>query len=308
MYQIMKSIIREFLTFSRSERRGIFTLVFLILLIQTLRFIYPYFLDKEYHLSEKEVRMFAIWALQEQEKEFDKTNSNTKFKSKKIIAENCFLFDPNVLDVNGWQKLGYSIRQAEAAVKYVSKGGRFYQKDDLKKLFFIEEDDYEILKPFIRLPEKADGIVRNHYGKNMLPVKRGNDKIIIELNKADSVELLKLKGIGPYRASGIIRYRKRLGGFYSPSQLLEIKGFPDSLFQKIANQIKTDGSLIKKININSIAKEELQKHPYGWYGIGNSIVNYRTKHGPFRNADDLRKILAIKPEMIERLLPYLNFE
>ena len=69
-----------------------------------------------------------------------------------------------------------------------------------------------------------------------------------------------------------------------------------------------DSSRIKRIPINSISLEELQKHPYCWYGVGKSIVNYRGNHGPFRSLADLQKIYALKPDQRERLSHYVSFE
>jgi competence protein ComEA len=131
---------------------------------------------------------------------------------------------------------------------------------------------------------------------------------LLELNGADTLALQQLRGIGPYWARRIARQRDLLGGFFNADQLLEMKGFTDSMLLKIKPQIWLDTSIIRKIAINSISDIDLQKHPYCWYGVGKSIVNYRAKHGPFKEAGDLRKIIAIRPEQLERLLPYLLFE
>ena len=49
-------------------------------------------------------------------------------------------------------------------------------------------------------------------------------KIIkVELNTADSAMLDAVRGIGPYYAKKILRYRELLGGYYSVEQLKEIK-------------------------------------------------------------------------------------
>ena len=92
------------------------------------------------------------------------------------------------------------------------------------------------------------------------------------------------------------------------NQLKEIKGFDDTLIADLSRYLTVDSMRINRIRINTIAPDELQKHPYCWYGVGKSIVNYRSKHGQFRSTDDLRKIYALKPEQIERLSHYLSFE
>ena len=120
----------------------------------------------------------------------------------------------------------------------------------------------------------------------------------LELNTTDSVSLLRVKGIGPFRASKIIRHRTRLGGFWSLNQLKEIKGFDDTLITGLSRYLTVDSMRIIRIRINTITPEELQKHLNCLYGVGKSIVNYRNKHGQFRSTDDSRKIYPLKPEPV----------
>jgi DNA uptake protein ComE-like DNA-binding protein len=111
-----------------------------------------------------------------------------------------------------------------------------------------------------------------------------------------------------FRAKKIWEYREKIGGFYSINQLLEIKSFPDSLLDLVAEQVTIDASLIRKIRINHISSEEISKHPYCWYGVGKTIVNYRSKHGPFSKPEDLLKIYSIKPETYAKLVHYISLE
>ena len=50
----------------------------------------------------------------------------------------------------------------------------------------------------------------------------------------------------------------------------------------------------------------------GWHKLGlrdktiHTIINYRSKGGQFRQPDDIKKIWGIRPEEVERLLPYIH--
>ena len=83
--------------------------------------------------------------------------------------------------------------------------------------------------------------------------------------------------------------------------LIFISVFYNSAF----GQIKIDTNLITKIPINTCTIEELQKHPYCWYGVGKIIGNYRSKHGAFQSLSEIKNIYAVKPEIFEKLRHYL---
>ena len=69
---------------------------------------------------------------------------------------------------------------------------------------------------------------------------------------ANSSDLLFIKGIGPKRASRIIKYRNRLGGFKNINQLNEVYGIDSTVYiNLISNTILKEDSAINKINLNA---------------------------------------------------------
>jgi DNA uptake protein ComE-like DNA-binding protein len=38
------------------------------------------------------------------------------------------------------------------------------------------------------------------------------------------------------------------------------------------------------------------------------MVAYRKEHGPYRRLEDLKKVIALNEDLIDRLAPYLSFE
>lgn len=126
----------------------------------------------------------------------------------------------------------------------------------------------------------------------------------VEINSADSVDLLKLK-IPGYLISKIILYRKQLGGYANRFQLLEIYHFPESIFERIHSLLQVNTSLILPIGVNSKSEEELALHPYLSYKEAKAIVLYRKNNGDIKNQEDFEKINAIETETKERLKPYL---
>jgi DNA uptake protein ComE-like DNA-binding protein len=202
---------------------------------------------------------------------------------------------------NDWVKIGFTQKEASSIIKFQNKSGGFKFKEDLKKLYCMSDERFLSLEPFLNLPEKTNK--SEQFNKS---TKR--QIAIIELNRCDSIALVSLRGIGPGWARRIIKRRNQLGGFYCLEQLLEMKGFNDTLLNTLRLQVRVDSSLIQKLNINQLSLEDLQKHPYCWYGVGKSIVNYRLQHGPFRTVEGLKKIYTLRPEIYEKLVHYVKLE
>ncbi len=60
---------------------------------------------------------------------------------------------------------------------------------------------------------------------------------MININTATVAELDTLEGIGVEKANDIIAYRKKLGGYTTIEQLMEISGIGEATFNKIKNNI-----------------------------------------------------------------------
>jgi competence ComEA-like helix-hairpin-helix protein len=105
-----------------------------------------------------------------------------------------------------------------------------------------------------------------------------------------------------------VAFRKKLGGFYSLDQLSETYNLPDSTFEKIKKYLLVNNKAIKKININSSTVDELKAHPYISYAVANAIFQYRQQHGKFNSIDDLKKIMSIDDQLLEKIAPYLSIE
>ncbi|TZF82293.1 helix-hairpin-helix domain-containing protein [Pedobacter sp. BS3] len=213
-----------------------------------------------------------------------------------------FVFDPNNLQEDGWLKLGLSRRQAHIIRNYVSKGGRFYKKEDLKKIYSITPDDYNRLEPYIDIPSSYQ---RQPYEKKTYAARPA---VNVELNSADSLSLLEVRGIGASFARRIIKYRDRLGGFHSKEQLMEVWGMDSLRYQQIENQVSINATLIKPLPVNTATLDDLKRFPYLTYKQMNAIIQYRKQHGNYHSVDDLRKIVLLDEATLNKIRPYLVFE
>lgn len=304
----LKKLFRAYFSFSKKELNGIFLLCFLILFITLIPYIYRLYSKEEVYDLEtfkREAMEFKALATKRSEK-YKGFRDHTEAAS---LKGDYFEFDPNGLAEKEWRRLGLSSKQVRVILNYEAKGGRFYRKTDLKKIYSIYSAQYTALEPYIRIAAsnaetrsgKPEG--RERPAKNdLVPISA-----LIELNSADSAKLESIHGIGPVFASRIIRYRDRLGGFYKKEQLREVYGLDSLKYSRLKDQVEVNTALIQKINLNKVTFEQLKMHPYLHYKQMNAILQYRKQHNSFGSADDLKKLAIMNEEIIRKIEPYLEF-
>ena len=301
MYQKFK----QYFEISRREFRGMIVFVIILLLI----YISPYVYEK---LTFEPVKI-QIETLQpkiveiekfKQDKAYADDNNDNLTTQKPVL----FNFNPNNLPVDDWMKMGLSEKQAKSIKKYESKGGKFKSKADVKKMYAITDQMYQNMEPYIQIPNEIKSgspFVKSESFK--AEVKPINKSIIIDINTADSLEFLNVRGIGPAFASRIINYRNRLGGFHSKTQLKEVWGLDSLKYTTLENQIVVNSINLKKINLNNCDFEEIKLFPYLSYKQMNAIIAYRKQHGNYKSVEDLNKIAILTPQIIQKINPYLSF-
>ncbi len=125
----------------------------------------------------------------------------------------------------------------------------------------------------------------------------------IDLATADSAQLCLVPGIGPTYARKIIRYRTRLGGFVSTSQLKGITGLPTD----IAQWFTLSTTKTTPLPVNHLTFGQLLRHPYLSYQQVKAILAYRKEHGAVHSLSDLASYAVFSDSDLRRLKPYLDF-
>ena len=222
-----------------------------------------------------------------------------------------FYFDPNTIASSGWKRLGLRDKTIQTIEKYLSKGGHFYKSGDLQKIYGLRDEEYEKLKPYVRIEAKTasanEQFVTAKTKEEIQPTKTYAARYTaIEINTADTSAFISLPGIGSKLASRIVTFREKLGGFYSVDQIAETYGLQDSTFQKIKQYLKLDNASVKKININTATIEELKAHPYIKFSLANPIVAYRNEHGAFSKIEDIKNVMAVTEAAYQKIAVYLS--
>lgn len=146
-------------------------------------------------------------------------------------------------------------------------------------------------------------------GSGIEPEVSSNKQIeLVDLNSADSINLVGVYGIGPVMASRIIKFRDALGGFYSKAQLAEVYGISQDYLPEILEQVKVDASKIQKIDVNAADFKVLFAHPYVNYDLADAILDRRYELNLFAGPGDLFNPPLADSTLLNKLLPYLNFD
>ncbi len=130
----------------------------------------------------------------------------------------------------------------------------------------------------------------------------------ININRADSVQLLPLPGIGPVFASRIVKYRELLGGYVRLDQLSEVYGLPVETLDLIRDKIFIDPIDIRKILLDSASFRELLRHPYLDLDDVKALVAYRDFKQDISNLSELKENHIIDDTTLSRIGPYLDMK
>jgi hypothetical protein len=125
----------------------------------------------------------------------------------------------------------------------------------------------------------------------------------IELNSADSVTLVKVRGIGPYYASRILRYREQLGGFYSVNQLKDLKLTYLSV-DTLLPLFTVDAGRVRKKAMDTMSFRSLLRHPYLEYEDVVLIFNAKRAAGDTLYFSLLEEKGVLVPQKLKKIKPY----
>jgi competence protein ComEA len=101
---------------------------------------------------------------------------------------------------------------------------------------------------------------------------------LIDLNAATADQLEQIYGIGEVLSQLIIRYRERLKGFATETQLSQVYGLSPEVVSRLQNRCSIiTQPTFKKIALQEASVEELSKTPYLSYVEARKIVRLRTE-------------------------------
>lgn len=308
---------KDLFYFTRAQRNGIIVLFILILLVAFAPAVFRSFYQSPpgdsvaflLAVEDFEERLAAMQAAEEKENQA-KTSFNRQSDNQAVLLSP-FPFNPNNLPTVEWEKMGVPAYVARSIKNYENAGGRFRYKEDVSRLYLITDEIYSQLEPFIQLPSRESQTQEQALAESPSEASAAMETrtlLQVNLNTADTTELIKLYGIGPVFSRRIVNYREKLGGYRHPDQLLEVFGMDTLRLNGIRENLLVDTNLIRKININQAEWADLVRHPYINSNLANSLVAIRKQHGPYQSIADIRRSHLVTEEIFQKVSPYLTFE
>ena len=210
-------------------------------------------------------------------------NSEHSFQAEQIRRNytprkyESFRFDPNTVSIDDLMRLGFTQKQAQSIDNYRQKGGRFRRRSDFAKSYVVEDSVFRRLEKYIDIPK-------------------------IDINLADSATFMSLPGIGKFFAGKMVSYRKELGGYSYPEQLMDIWHFDQDKFDNLKDLIKLDTLVTPPYSLWTLPEKDLASHPYIGKRAARSIVIFRENS---RKADwtvsNLQKAGILAPDKASKL-------
>lgn len=133
-------------------------------------------------------------------------------------------------------------RKIDSLISEIRYRDSLLNKERSMRMAFVARDSFSPVKHKANRTVQSNNLQQKKFNKADSNLK----KLKIELNQADSAELVKLYGIGPVLSKRIIRYRTSLGGkFHSVEQLRNVYGLPEETFLNIKHHLWIDSLLLK---------------------------------------------------------------
>ena len=206
----MENSWKAYFIFSKKEQRGVMVLGFLLLGSLAIGYFFP---AKE------------------------RVDKKTIVPSVKL-----FYFDPNTIDSMDALHLGIPQKQVNTLLRYRNKGGRFYNKEDIAKLYGLKKELVEKLIPYVVIQNKeSNRLYRNKlssaYNKFSSTYKNVDDWSI-DINTSDEKQWAMHTKLNAAVIKNIIHYRNYLGGFTNLNQIKKVYGFNEADYYLLKPHLK----------------------------------------------------------------------
>ncbi len=281
-------------SFSSDQRKGIFVLIVLIVLLQGAYWYWSTRAPKKSSVSAPE--WLAMQA------HIDSLKAVSVSQTPKIYP-----FNPNfITDYKGYQ-LGLSLEELDRLFAFRNENKYVNSAKEFQQVTLISDSLLQLISPYFKFPDWV-----NRPKAPSVYAKQGTSKseahVRTDINQASSEDLMKVYGIGPALSERILKQKAILGAFVSMDQLEDVWGLSPEVIQNIRKQFDVlHPPGVTKIKINELPTRELAKFPYFNYALSKEIVTYRSMNNGIKEVAELTKIKGFPLEKLDIIVLYLEF-
>jgi competence protein ComEA len=252
--------------------------------------------------------VFSCNKINEPQYEYALAPKQTHKKPQNAEVHNDTIIDINSAQYHDFIAIGLPAYIAQRIMNYKEKGGRFYEKEDIKKIYGLRNIMYEKIEHNIYVgltsKTKTKRIAGEKKSEKSKPQKAVSP--LFNINTCSKEELVKVYMIGDFRAQKIIEYRDKLGGFFSFDQILEVYSIDSLVLQQLQKATYIDTNTIARININTCTFKELLNHPYCSYNMTKDIFSYKKIQGNIDAITELRDNNILEHAEFVKIQRYLK--
>lgn len=302
---------RDYFYYTRNDRRGLTVLLVIIVVIGVMSAVLRH--SHGYEQAEQTDSLLTEYekfrATLQSRDSLDRLSYTLPRKYHKTEKRHTALqilpspFNPNADDSATLVQSGLPPYVARNIIRYREKGGKFHRKEDLSKIYGMDQETYNRIADYIIIIQEKPRHEDNHPATAKVKAAKFAEGTVIDINTADTATLMKIPGIGKGYSAMIVRYRNRLGGFVSTQQLKEIEGLPQELIRWFT--VSKDYTP-RRININHAGLEKMRSHPYMNFYRAKAIIEYRRKYGKFKSINQLEFLDGFDHGTVEKLKPYIG--
>ena len=289
--------IKQYFIFNKEQRTGLAVLVSLIVIFQLVYFFVDF---STFNVVSKEEEQWL--------------SMQTEIDSMKVIANDdtykMYPFNPNfITDFKGY-KLGMKIAEIDRLLAFRKTNKYVNSAKEFQNVTKISDSLLTVISPFFKFPDWVNN--KKEYPKyenlNFKDFSKKEKIVILDINQATKVDLMKIYGIGDAISDRILKEKDKFGAFVNMDQMLDVWGLSPEVIAELNSHFKISGStLVKKIDINNLPIKELTKFPYFKDALAKEIVTYRSMNSGIKNIDDLTKIKGFPVDKIKIIALYLEF-
>jgi len=294
--------IKSHFWYSKSQRNGIFIIVLLILILQSIIFYVDF--------SSEDVDFLDSIEVSKIHKQIDSLKVIEKARRTPKIDP----FNPNyITDYKGYQ-LGMSLTEIDRLLLFREKNKFINSKREFQKITKVSDSLLAIIAPYFKFPDWVSKVNQQKQRKNKNSSKSNlvsKNKTIStkDINKATKEDLRTVNGIGEKLSERIIKYRSKLQGFSFESQIDEVWGLDKEVAAKVVSIFKIiEKPIIKKVNVNAVTFKELLRNPYVDFELCKKIFSYRDEVAELQDISELKNIKDFPLDKYDRIVLYLNAE
>lgn len=247
-----------------------------------------------------------------------RNNTNEKEKDNIYVSIydtiELYSFNPNTASYEIFKSLGLTNKQISIIDNYRKKGGKFNTKSDFAKMFCISKQQFEILEPYLDLPNEIQQSNLVQKQEHLVELFNFDPNICTEIE-------FKMLGLSDKQIKVIDNYRNKGGKFRKKEDFAKMYCISAEEYKKLEpfivieentdkkyDQEKVDKVFTGVIEINSADTSHFKQLPGVNSFLAKKIVNYRKRLGGFYNTDQIKEVYGMKEEIFENIRMFLTVD